>query len=76
MAYELAKRTNIWASLREELATVPIEMQYDIDVLRGLPYLNAFIRVRLSRRFKETRHSHGTFLTGGLARPRSGELVL
>ncbi|KAH7097739.1 cytochrome P450 [Auriculariales sp. MPI-PUGE-AT-0066] len=40
----LARCPHIWSALREELATVPAEMKYDVDVLRRLPYLNAMLK--------------------------------
>jgi len=55
MAYELAKRPEIWQALRAELSTVPLEAQFDIDLLRALPYLNAFIRVCCTRWLDLTR---------------------
>jgi len=45
MVYELAKRPDVWQALRAELSTVPTEAEFDIDLLRALPYFNAFTRV-------------------------------
>ena len=51
MTYELAKRPDVWHALRAELSTMPSEEQFDIDILRSLPYFNAFIKV-IRARFK------------------------
>ncbi|KAH7097733.1 cytochrome P450 [Auriculariales sp. MPI-PUGE-AT-0066] len=44
IAYELARSRQLWTKLRRELETVPTELKYNVDILRRLPYLNAFIR--------------------------------
>ena len=46
LAYLLAARKEIWDILRVEIGAVDLQAEDLVDTLRGLPYLNAFIRVR------------------------------
>jgi len=50
ISYEVARRPDVWRALRTELSAMPNESLFDIDLLRALPYLNAFIRVRVITR--------------------------
>ena len=49
VVYLLAARQEMWGTLRAETGAVDLQADDLLDTLRGLPYLNAFIRVRLLR---------------------------
>ena len=46
VSYHLALREDMWKSMRLEIGTADLEAGNFIETLRGMPYLNAFIRVR------------------------------
>jgi len=52
--YLLAARQEMWETLRSETSTVDLQAVDLLDTLRGLPYLNAFIRVQLIRAVSQT----------------------
>jgi len=39
----------MWKIIRSEIGPVPLEAEGFLETLRGMPYLNAFIRVREHR---------------------------
>jgi len=45
VAYCLSCHEELWHSLRREVGPVNLDTQNFMDTLRGLPYLNAFLRV-------------------------------
>ena len=47
MSYYLASRKDMWDILRQEVAREDLQAKDMVETLRGLPYLNAFLRVRL-----------------------------
>ena len=47
LAYYLALRQDMWSIMRTEVGSTNIEAEDFVDTLRQLPYLSAFIRVRL-----------------------------
>lgn len=46
IAWELARNKGFRKELRRELTNVPEHKRGDVDTLKALPYLNAFLRVR------------------------------
>lgn len=53
IAWALACNHTFSYEIRRELANIPEQKRSDIDVLKALPYLNAFIRVSLSLLFSQ-----------------------
>jgi len=49
VAYLLASRQDMWDIMRTEIGPADLQAEDFVDTLRKLPYLNAFIRVRLPR---------------------------
>jgi len=47
LVYHLVLQEEAWKNIRAEVSTVNLQADDFVDTLRRLPYLNAFIRVRL-----------------------------
>ena len=49
VTYILAAHEEMWKIMRAEVASADLQAEDLVDTLRKLPYLNAFLRVRLRR---------------------------